>query len=324
MFRSRRDHDDEGFTLIEVLVALLVVAGTSAAFGAVLVTTTKFAREDDLRGRASQVAAREVERMRATPWTTAAVAAPSTSCINGELVRVTTSPALVEETSEVDVGGLTLAVRNAVTWVGTACGAVQPTYGRLRMTSRVSWTENAKNRYTEVVSYRLPPSDYPVPLSTATASPTSTATASASPTPSASASATATPSSTPSSSPSPTTPALITPTFSNFTPAPPKRFCAYDGQVVEAVPLSVDVAGVTAGEAVTLTWGQTGQSASTTTGGVTNGVSRINVTLPVGAAATVGVAKELRISISATGTHTASTHSETFEVYQAQNKNKCT
>lgn len=307
-----------------MVVLVLVIT----AFMLVLVTTTRATAADDFRGRASQLAAQEVERLRAVPWATAAVL-PTTAgptCVGGELARTVAAPGAIAQRTVADVSGRPVQVTNTVTWVGVACTSGQPTYGQLRLSTRVAWTDRGRARYLTITNFRVPPPEVlppaapGTPVATTTPSPSPSESAAASPSPST----TSTPAS--SSSPSPTPTFLAAPVFTDFSPGAPATFCVDEGTTIAPLDVTVRVTGTTAGEPARLTW--TGPPASTsggipmTYGGFVSGKHVYSVSIPTGTRFSTG-ATQLQVGIAATPTHAVGSYGQTFSVTAAQNKNKC-
>lgn len=64
----RRDRDEDGFTLVEMSVAMLVLAVVFAALGTFLISSVKQQYSNELRAQAVQLAQQSVEEGRALPW----------------------------------------------------------------------------------------------------------------------------------------------------------------------------------------------------------------------------------------------------------------
>jgi prepilin-type N-terminal cleavage/methylation domain-containing protein len=138
--------DDAGFTIIELVVALSVIAvgifATMQVFLGSLATTAY----SDSRTRATALAAREVEGMRAAPYAQVGVSTSAPGYVSsitegGQTYQtvVVSSPLITPQGTPEVVGGVTYAIRRDAVWMplGSATNAFK------RVIATVTWTDRA-------------------------------------------------------------------------------------------------------------------------------------------------------------------------------------
>lgn len=124
--RLRRAGCDAGITLIEMLVALLIMAVVFAALAAFLITSIAAQNSNELRTQAVQLAQQSVEEGRALPWELTgfyADDAAASSCGTGDgpgvSLAVPASPA--PKSTRVPTAGNKTVVVNGTTYTRTVC-----------------------------------------------------------------------------------------------------------------------------------------------------------------------------------------------------------
>ena len=138
--------DDAGFTIIELVVALSVIAvgifATMQVFLGSLATTAY----SDSRTRATALAAREVEGMRSAPYTQVGFSSSApgyvASIVEGGQTYdtvVVSSPLTTPQGTPEVVAGVTYAIRRDIVWMplGSAANAFK------RVIATVTWTDRA-------------------------------------------------------------------------------------------------------------------------------------------------------------------------------------
>jgi hypothetical protein len=133
--------DDDGFTLVELVVTTGVIVVALFVMATVLWRTTGVAAAAESRTRAQAVATREIEAMRAIPWDAlghAPDAVPAVMPAGADPVVVDSALARVEATSTVSVGPDDFVVERYVFWDDSAASPGSQSYKRAIV--RVSWT----------------------------------------------------------------------------------------------------------------------------------------------------------------------------------------
>jgi type II secretory pathway pseudopilin PulG len=150
--RSKGPAQDAGDTLIEVLVAAILMAVAAGAIGTILVSAIKASTNDRQRVAASNLAQREIENSRNIFGTsdTAALALGNSD----KVVNPTPYPSGAVGTPSV-VDGSTYTVTRQAQWLPTgngasACdGSSLVTYPSLRITVSVTWANNTGQPVTD-------------------------------------------------------------------------------------------------------------------------------------------------------------------------------
>jgi prepilin-type N-terminal cleavage/methylation domain-containing protein len=98
---SVRSDDEQGFTLIEMMVAILLLAIIFAAMVSVIITSLTSMQREEQRVRATQLAQEELERIRAIEWDCAAIDSsdPDYSSTYGGNTTVVLDPVECSDTS---------------------------------------------------------------------------------------------------------------------------------------------------------------------------------------------------------------------------------
>lgn len=143
---SARRGEESGFTIIELVVTLTIIAvgifGVTQVFLGSLATTAY----SDSRTRATAIAAREVEDMRAAPYAQVGFSSTApgfvSSITEGGVAYstvVVTSPATTPQGASEKIGGVTFAVRRDIVWapLGSATNAFK------RVIATVSWSDRS-------------------------------------------------------------------------------------------------------------------------------------------------------------------------------------
>jgi Tfp pilus assembly protein PilV len=133
LVRNRSQPDGDGFTMVEVAVALTVLAlGVVAVIG-VMGSAFNVAVSNGARSRAVSLATKELETIRAVPYASITAGAATTSR---------------DEVS----GGRTYHIEQAVTWVSQGTNALAYKQG----TVDVSWTDHAGRHDVHQTTYYYP------------------------------------------------------------------------------------------------------------------------------------------------------------------------
>jgi prepilin-type N-terminal cleavage/methylation domain-containing protein len=150
---ERRMSSDSGFTLVEALVALLMLAVIFAGLGGAAIAGLTSVRHEKDSLAATQFAAETSERFQRMSWNTIAPVDPA-------IARTLTLP-------PAQYGGTQLTPQAIVRWMDDPCngsstvppagGAAHPARDYLRIELTVTWT-NAKGRSRELKSesFRAP------------------------------------------------------------------------------------------------------------------------------------------------------------------------
>lgn len=148
---------DAGFTLVEMLVAIVLIGLVMAAMATGSLSAFGSVRSSNGQAAANQLANETIEQLRAAPFNT--VAPPGTSLSH--------APALAPRT----VKGLTLTPTATVAWVNETCNdtaAAASLYDYLRLTVVVTWQVSSATKSLTVESFRMPGTLYRSPISTVT------------------------------------------------------------------------------------------------------------------------------------------------------------
>lgn len=141
--RLRWSGADAGFTLIELMVGLTVIAIGIGAVINVFHSAFTVAGQGNNRARAVALATRDAEGMRAVPYDRVGFAASQEGFVSqfeGLPSVVVGDPLLTPFDSAVDVGGMEFAIERYVVWVDAASvGGYEDAYKRA--TVLVSWTD---------------------------------------------------------------------------------------------------------------------------------------------------------------------------------------
>ena len=168
---------DDGFTLIEMSIALIVLAIAMAALAAALISGFVSAQKADARTRGNQLAAQRIENLQSVDWgqlgmykddaTAAGVWNSGIDAASGEsIVKIadtTPSPApsdMVRATSTQTIKGTTYTVRAMVTWRGSSAASPNDgtTFAAKRLSVTVSWTARGSTQTLRLADFRAPTS----------------------------------------------------------------------------------------------------------------------------------------------------------------------
>lgn len=170
-----RLRDDEGISLVEVLVSIMLVGLILAALGSTLTTSMASARQSEGLTHANALANQEFERLQGLEWPklglSSAAANYTSTAVFGSLTLHTVSngtapndglvlPATVTPVQTVTRAGRVYTIRRAVVWrcnqaaetSPSGCPANQPRYKQYRV--QVDWTEGTANRTIRLVGKR--------------------------------------------------------------------------------------------------------------------------------------------------------------------------
>lgn len=154
---KRATGSDEGFTLVEMLIALVILGFVMMAMASVAVGSFGSVRSSNAQAVANQVANEVIEELRSRPFDS--VSPPGTS--------TQYSPVLGQQT----VKGTTFTPTATVLWVndpcnGPASGTTRASYDYLRFNVVVAWSVKGTAKSVTVDSFRRPGNLYRSPLST--------------------------------------------------------------------------------------------------------------------------------------------------------------
>lgn len=169
--RSRRVDDEAGFTLVEMLVALVIVTMVAGGFLAVLISTVGASRTSEARTTANQVAQDYLEKVVQAPWSSIGLYATDSgyqsTANNGEpTVTLTTSPRPANVPSPLvtppAINGVSYTVRTDITWQDDpsdglgAADANGSTQDIKHVVVTVSWTQSGATRTVVLDDLRSP------------------------------------------------------------------------------------------------------------------------------------------------------------------------
>ena len=149
---------DEGYTLVEMLVALVVLGLVMSGLASACIASLTSTRSATGQVAANQFATEVIESLRAQAFD--ALAPPGTATVS--------SPTYPPRT----VKGITYTAAVNVSWRDDPCNGsatAAATYDYLRLNVVASWTVNQKAKSLTVDSFRTPGTLYRSPLSTPTA-----------------------------------------------------------------------------------------------------------------------------------------------------------
>jgi prepilin-type N-terminal cleavage/methylation domain-containing protein len=185
-WRATRSPADEGFTLVEVLAAIVVLAIAFAALAAALVSGMVATSRASQNTEAKQIAAKQIESLHSVKWALLGLyqdevgSAWGSGVHNGEsvvkLASTTPSPRPADVPSPTKVvsghSGKQYTVTTWVTWAGSSVASPNDgtTYAKKRLWVDVSYTPRGGSaRTVHVEDYRaptplemLPPADAPI------------------------------------------------------------------------------------------------------------------------------------------------------------------
>lgn len=195
---------DDGFTLVELSVAMVVLSVVVAALGAFLITAVAQQQTNELRSHAVQLGQQSVEEARALPWDLLGfyaddTLAPSCGTVGGPTVSLAVPTAPEPKNPRVPTAGTKTVVVQGQTYTRTICyrwiddpsdglGAADTngTQDVKRTEVQIAWTSRGQTFNHRVDANRAPTADEVAPRSTTgqpfgivsvTPSPTSAATA---------------------------------------------------------------------------------------------------------------------------------------------------
>ena len=166
-----RANDQQGMTLVEVMIALVIIGFVFTALASVLATSMRSVRGQESMTQATGAIndileeAQRVEYDEAVLCSTEATAAFGATAFEGEdLVvspHVCSEPDRVRAERQVDRDGRTYEVRTAITWAdddgdGTGAADVDSTQDIKRVVVDVSWTTDGRTRTARNMAYRAP------------------------------------------------------------------------------------------------------------------------------------------------------------------------
>lgn len=183
-------------TLIEVMVALIMLAIALGALLAAVIAGLKSMQQSEGRSRANQVAAQQIEHLQTIAWSQLGLYGDDPDYaaldpIHGEsvvtLASSTPSPApsdLLRVEKSLTDGQVTYNVTTWVTWQGSSLSAPNDgtTYAAKRLYVRLDWNQNGTAKTLETTGLRAPtPTEMRAPSATTTGTPIAITSASASP-----------------------------------------------------------------------------------------------------------------------------------------------
>ncbi len=141
--QPRPDHGEAGFTIVEAIVATMLLAVGVLTVVASLGAAARSEAAGEHRQEAARLASSEVEAIRAVPYPEVgiALASPGYAARFESRPTVTAAVNRVEATGTQIVGGTTYAIRRHVTWAPIQVGAVRHAQGYKWATVIVSWTD---------------------------------------------------------------------------------------------------------------------------------------------------------------------------------------
>ena len=169
-WREQLRRDDEGLSLVEMLVALVVTSIAFTALAAAMLTGVRSAQASSVVTASNQVASEQIERLRGVDWSLlghyADEAGWGSGYYGGEnLVKVadtTPSPRPAEvpylAAQNVSVGNVTYAVTTRVTWAGSSVSTPNDgtTYAPKRITVTVTSVFKGQTRTVHQTAIRTP------------------------------------------------------------------------------------------------------------------------------------------------------------------------
>lgn len=172
VIRSIRERmrDDDGFTLVEMISALIVLTVALSGLAAAAIAGVRSTQSSAVRSAALELAQQELERLRTMDWDYVGHYADESGWGSGyasgeSLVKVSAStpsprPADVPYLAAVDhvVDGVTYQVTTRVTWAGSSSTSPNDgtTYAAKRLSVSVSWTYKGKTDTVSLQGLRSP------------------------------------------------------------------------------------------------------------------------------------------------------------------------
>ena len=142
MRHARRARDDQGVTLVELLVAITFIAGVMLALTFASISGLRSVKAASAQTAANQLVDDQIEVLRATPY------------VNLPPPTVATPTVLPATTKNRE--GISYVLTGSVSWVADTCGAVTIPDAFLKLDVTASWTTGGTARTQHVVSYRAP------------------------------------------------------------------------------------------------------------------------------------------------------------------------
>jgi prepilin-type N-terminal cleavage/methylation domain-containing protein len=186
--RLRVKRDDDGFTLVETMVALVVISIVFAALAGFLVTSIKAQASNERRVRATQVGNQAVEDLRALPWEVLgfyATDAGYAATVNGSETVTLDPPASGVRDSRAPLPGLQEVTANGVKYkrtldilwyddAGDGIGAADndaDVHDAKLVRARLSWQVGTATKTLNVEGLRAPTADEVTPRGLGVVSP---------------------------------------------------------------------------------------------------------------------------------------------------------
>lgn len=142
----RAGPDEGGFTLIELMASLTVLAIGIVSTASVIMSSLDVGSQGNTRARAVALATREADSLRAVPYDRLGFASTQTGYVatfeGGTTVQVA-APIVVPEGPNQVSGGRSFAIRRHIVWADSATSGVTYTQAYKRIVVLVSWDDRA-------------------------------------------------------------------------------------------------------------------------------------------------------------------------------------
>ena len=168
--RRRSLRDDEGMSLIEVSLAMVILAIVLAAAAAALITFVKGISANEGAVRANQLANATMERLRTAPWDSVAFgpaatgyrssfeSRPTANIPSGAAVDAEILPLKTVSPQAGDGGSPTYTVRTDITWVDDCKNGLSnaASFDYKQFTVEVTWSDRSGSHVVRADTYRAP------------------------------------------------------------------------------------------------------------------------------------------------------------------------
>jgi prepilin-type N-terminal cleavage/methylation domain-containing protein len=145
---------DEGLTLVEMLVAMVVLAITLLALSSTLITSLRAMMSSETRVRANALANETLENLQVRDW---GDTAPGWDDIEDDYPDCDPQPEPLEESFTEERDGLDYTVTSVIEWVDDPSTAEDCDY--LKLTATVEWQLRTETRSVTHSAFRAPPAE---------------------------------------------------------------------------------------------------------------------------------------------------------------------